>query len=158
VVFLLGEFFDLDLWGYLWPLIIIAFGLLFFIGMATGGRQAAPLAVPGSIITTIGLILLVQSITGLWASWAYAWALIPTAVGVGLLITGRAQGQEGVRQTGSILVRVGLVLFLVFGAFFELLLNISGRGELGGLFWSVLLIGLGLYLLLRPLGLLGRRS
>lgn len=52
------------------------------------------LAVAGGIVTMTGTILLIQNTTGLWASWAYAWALIfPTSIGLGLLVYGLLRGQ-----------------------------------------------------------------
>ena len=101
VLFLLGAVFQINVWGALWPFFIIVPGLLFFVAMVSIGKPGAPLAVPGSIVTTVGLILFFQNVTGLWATWAYAWALIfPTAVGIGVAIAGlwsddRAGGSRG---------------------------------------------------------------
>lgn len=149
-LFLLGQFFDFDLWStLLWPLVIIVPGVLFFVGMALGGRSAGPLAIPGSIVTTVGLLLLYQSLSGHWESWAYAWTLVfPTAVGVGLLINGTWSAMPSLRESGMKWITAGLVLFVVSGIFFELLLNISG-GVISDVVWPALLILLGLYLLLR---------
>lgn len=71
-MFLLGQLFNINLISYLWPFFVIVPGLLFFVGMLLGGKQAGPLAIPGSIVTMTGLLLLYQSITGHWESWAYA--------------------------------------------------------------------------------------
>ena len=44
--------------------------------------DAAWLAVPGAVVTGAGLTLLVDTATGLWRTWAYAWSLVyPTAAG-----------------------------------------------------------------------------
>jgi hypothetical protein len=113
-------------WRYLWPLFIIVPGLLLFLGALQGGPGAAGLAVPASIVTMVGLILLYQNTTHNWHSWAYAWALIaPTAVGIGRMIQGSLAGQPTVSEQGRRLVNVGLLLFLGFAVFFELVLNIS---------------------------------
>ncbi len=148
-IFLLGQFFDFNFMRFLWPFFVIVPGLLFFVGMLLGGKQAGPLAIPGSIVTMTGLILLYQSITGHWESWAYAWTLIfPTSVGVGLVINGAWSEIERLRQTGMKWITGGLVLFLLSGMFFELLLGISG-GLVSNVIWPVLLILLGVFLLVR---------
>jgi hypothetical protein len=153
VLFLLQQFFDLRIWDWLWPLVIMAFGGLFFAGMAAGGRGtgAGALAIPGSIITGIGLMMFVMNLTDRWEAWAYAWGLIVAFVGVGLAINGWWSGQPGLRRSGWALARTGLFLFLVFGAFFELL--IFGSADAGNWLWPVILIGLGLWLLVRRSGL-----
>lgn len=148
-LFLLGQVFGFNLAGFLWPFFIIVPGLLFFLGMVLGGKQAGPLAIPGSIVTTVGLLLLYQSISGHWESWAYAWTLIfPTSVGIGLTINGVWSDIPRLRQTGSRWITAGLIIFLVGGIFFELILNISG-GFISNILWPALLILLGIFLLLR---------
>jgi hypothetical protein len=150
VLFLLANFFHFSFWRILWPMFVITPGLLLFMGMAAGGRQAAPLSIPGSIVTMTGLILLFDSITGYWRSWAYAWTLIfPTAVGIGLLIYESRTGPETRRRSGRTWLTVGLFMFIALGAFFELIV-FRGRGA--GLAWSILLIVAGLYLLFRRSG------
>ena len=57
-----------------WPLLIVLLGALFLLGAFLGSPQ---LAIPGSVVTGIGIILYYQNITGNWASWAFVWALIP---------------------------------------------------------------------------------
>jgi hypothetical protein len=129
---------------------IITPGLLLFAGMMAGGRQAAPLAIPGSIVTMTGLILLFDSVTGYWRSWAYAWTLIfPTAVGIGLAIYEMRAGSDNRRGASRTWLTVGLFMFIALGAFFELIV-FQGRGA--GLAWSILLIVTGLYLLFRRTG------
>lgn len=87
ILFLVGQLLGISLIGWLWPFFVITPGVLFFVVMALGGKDASGFAIPGSIITTVGLILFYQNLTGHWASWAYAWALIfPTAVGAGMMI------------------------------------------------------------------------
>ena len=147
-MFLLGQLFNINMWRFFWPFFIIIPGLLFFLGMALGGKSAGPLAIPGSIVTTVGLLLLYQSVTNHWESWAYAWALIfPTSVGVGLAINGAWSEVPRLRETGMKWIRVGLIIFVVGGVFFELLLNIS-HSVIGNVVWPLLLIGGGIYLLI----------
>ena len=147
-LFLIGQLLGVSLIGLLWPFFIIVPGLLFFVFMVLGGKDTSGLAIPGSIITTVGLILFYQNLTGHWASWAYAWALIfPTAVGAGMMIHGAWGHHEHAWDGGKRLATTGLIIYVVAAVFFELILNISGS-PLNRIALPVLLIGLGLYLLL----------
>jgi hypothetical protein len=119
-LFLAQKYFSFDTGNYGWPIFIIGPGLLFFAAMLVGGRGLGSLAIPGSIITTIGLMLFLQNLTGRYETWAYSWALIPTAVGVGLQIAGHRDGIAAMVREGQRLMQIGLMLFLVFGASFEL--------------------------------------
>jgi hypothetical protein len=150
VLFLLQQVFDLRIFDWLWPLFIIGFGGLIFAGMVVGGKSAGPLAIPGSIISGIGLILFTLNLTDRWEAWAYAWGLIIAFVGVGLGINGWWSGLPGLQRSGFALMRTGLFLFLIFGAFFELL--IFGSAQTGNWLWPVVLIGLGILLLVRRTG------
>ena len=96
-LFLLNQFLHISIWRFLWPLFVLLPGVGMFAGVYSGGKQSAGLAVPASVVTAVGLILLFQSVTDHWESWAYAWALIfPTAVGLGMYIYG-ARGEDGDR-------------------------------------------------------------
>src|SRR5689334_14752262 len=81
---LAGRLFEVLDWGFLWPFAIVGLGALFFVAMFAGGKQAAPLAIPGSIVGGIGLVLLFQNITDRWESMSYFWTLIILFVGVGI--------------------------------------------------------------------------
>jgi hypothetical protein len=121
--------------------------------MVQGGRAAGGLAYPASIVTTVGLILLFQSYTGAWQTWAYAWALIaPTAVGVGQWLHGRLRDDAATQARGRRAAESGLVLFAGLAAFFELALNLSGffAGTAAGSVLALGLVAAGAYLLLRP--------
>lgn len=125
----------------LWPLVIVAVGVFFLLASLV---TAADLAIPGSIMTGIGSILYYQNATGNWASWAYAWALIPGFVGVGMLISSLLSGEENVtqRSDGLRLLVISVLLFAVFGLFF------NGLGRWGE-YWPILLIVAGIWLLFR---------
>lgn len=154
VLFLLGQLFRFNVWAVLWPFFIIGPGLLFFVGMVALGRPGAPLAIPGSIVTMVGLLLLYSAVSRHWASWAYAWALVaPTAVGIGIAIMGLWADEPRAVRAGGVVAAIGLGLFLCFGVFFELALNISGfaGGLLGRIIVPLLLIGAGVGLLLLTL-------
>jgi hypothetical protein len=120
--------------------------------MLVGGKSAAPLAIPGTLLGAIGLMLLVQSLTGQWESWAYGWTIIIMAVGVGLFLAGVWAGNERQRQAGLRVAGIGFVFFVIFGAFFELLLAGWGGARIQQMVFPALLILLGLFLIFRHAG------
>jgi len=161
LVFLAGQF--LNIGPYLWPFFVIAVGAGFFIGMAAGGRPLSGLAIPGSIITMIGLILLVQNALGIWETWAYAWALIVAAVGIGVMIHGWASGDREALRGGLHVLGIGFILFVVFGAFFELIVGFAWaqQGDVivswgRRIFWPAMLILAGLFIIFFWSGILRR--
>lgn len=149
---LAGQFIRGVNWGLLWPVIIIGIGALFFVAMFAGGKSAAGFAMPGSIVGGIGLVLLVQNITRHWESMAYFWTLIILFVGTGIYIMGWYGENEGQRKSGAGVMKVGFILFIVFGAFFESIFS-----SFSNLIFPILLILLGGYLVVSRSGLLGRR-
>jgi hypothetical protein len=147
-------FSGFDFWGTFWPFLIMGIGAMFFVGMFAGGKSVAGLAIPGSIIMAVGLMLFIQNVTNHWESWAYGWTLILIAVGLGIYIMGLYAGSQSQRQSGVQVMKVGLVLFILFGAFFEMIFNSFG---LSNILFPVALILLGLYLLVTRSGLLSAR-
>jgi hypothetical protein len=149
ILFFLGRYFVIGSWSNLWPLIIIGAGLAFFIGMFVGGKQLGGLAVPGSIITVIGLILLYMNYTGQWEAWSFAWALIIFAVGLGVLINGYWSGQAAMSKNGLDTMLTGLALFLIFGVIMGFVFSVSGVAQWGTpLIWAGALVLLGGLLLI----------
>ena len=152
---LFGQFFaGFHFWTYFWPLVVIGIGGLFFIGMLAGGKQVAGLAIPGSIIMVSGITLFFQNLTGSWSTWSYGWTITLASVGLGIFIMGLYQGDGRRREAGLKVMQVAAVLFIIFGAFFELFLLPFGVGR-GGYLFPVLLILLGAYLVLSRAGLIG---
>ena len=147
-ILLAGQLFGMRLGHNLWPFAIVIPGVVLFWGaLALEEKVAQALAVVGGIVTMVGIILLGQSLTGWWASWAYAWALVvPTGPGLGLWLLGTSKERAKLAQSGRDLSRVGLSIFVVGALFFELFLGISGLGASYVL--SLLLIALGLFLLM----------
>lgn len=144
---LAGQLFKgFNFWGVIWPFFIIGVGVLFFVGMYTGGKQAAGLAIPGSIFTFVGLMLFLQNLTGHWESWSYGWTVILVAVGVGIYIMGRYTENPGQRESGSRLIKIGAILFVVFGGFFEMIFNSFAFSRF---IFPVALILLGIYFIFR---------
>src|SRR5262245_12297984 len=115
--------------GAAWPLFIIVPGLvLLAAAFAAGGEAGGGLAIAGSIVTTVGLIMAVQEATGLYATWAYAWALVaPGSVGVGMLLFGTFTGRPDLVTAGLRLAGIGLALFVGFAIFFEGVIGLSGE-------------------------------
>lgn len=156
---LLGQLFKhYDFWGTFWPFIVIGVGTLFFVGMLLGGKSVAGLAIPGSIITGIGLMMLLQNLTNYWESWSYGWTVILILVGVGIFIMGAWTGNANTRRAGWRVMGVGLVLMIVFGSFFEIILSSGRPDSLGRWIFPVALILLGIYLVVVRSGLLGARK
>jgi len=135
---LIPNFDELFNFGRHWPLLIILLGVLFLLGALMGTPQ---LAIPGCVISGIGLILYYQSITGNWTSWAYVWALIPGFVGIGLVLTDwLIPGKQGMTPDGMKLIVISAVMFMIFGSFFN---GFSGIGR----FWPFVLIVAGAWML-----------
>lgn len=118
-----------------WPLLVVAVGIgLFLMGLLTG---APGMAVPACIVAGIGGILYWQTITGNWLSWAYAWALIPGFVGVGMILTALlGEGGKGQAWKGAETILTSLVLFVIFGTIF-------GGLNVLGIYWPLLLVLVG---------------
>jgi hypothetical protein len=158
-LFLVDRVVGIDLAAAGWPLFIIVPGVLLFAwGLTTEGREGAGLAVGGGITTVVGLILAVQNATGLWATWAYAWALVgPGGTGIGLIGYGLTHRDQGLVANGLRSLGTSLALFVAFGLFFEGVIGLSGTPFLTSDLAPVALIGLGVAILL--LGLFrGRRA
>lgn len=151
LLFLLGQLFArTDFWGSMWPMFPIALGVIFYVAMFAGGKGAAGFAVPATIITMIGLILFFQNLTGLFETWAYAWALIVFAVGLGIYIMGLYTGKEADRRSGVSVMRVGLILFIIFGALMEMIFRNFISDNVMQYVFPALMILIGIYLIFRP--------
>ena len=151
-----GVTLPLDLGHVGWPLFIIAPGVaLLLIGLLLPAGPGVGLSVAGGIVTTVGLLLAYQEMTGHWASWAYAWALVaPTSVGVAMLLWATLHRQGDIARGGLAALSVGLVIFIVGFAFFEGVLDIGGQdglAPLGRQLLPVALIGAGVLLILTRL-------
>ena len=159
ILALVGKIFqNFNFWETFWPFFVIGVGVLFFVGMFAGGRSVSGLAIPGSIITTIGLMLFYQNLTNHWESWSYGWTVILMSVGLGIFIMGFWGQNESQRAAGLRVLRLGLIMFVIFGAFFELIFTSGMSFGLRSIIFPVGLILLGLYLILMRSGLLPGRS
>lgn len=128
-----------------WPLIIVGVGVfLALIGLA---ESEPALAIPSTIVGGIGLLLLYQNVTGDWGSWAYAWALVPGFVGLGMLLAGllgsrRSRHWRGPMEVGAWMLAISLIVFLANANW------LGGRAI--GRFWPIGLVIIGAWVLLRP--------
>jgi hypothetical protein len=125
---LVGRAMSIDLFGLGWPLFVLVPGVVLFAGaLVVGGMPGLGLAIPGGILSVLGLVLSFQAATGLWATWAYAWALVaPGGVGAAMVAYGALTRQGAVVRNGVPILLTGLGLFVAFGLFFEGLLHLSG--------------------------------
>lgn len=150
---LAGQFINNVNWGVFWPIVVIGLGALFFVAMFAGGQQAAGFAVPGTIVGGMGLVFLFQSLTRHWESMSYFWTLIILFVGAGIYIMGWYGGDANQKESGLRVMKIGLVLFIIFGVFFEMMFS-----SFRSLLFPILLILFGGYLVIVRSGLLSRKK
>jgi hypothetical protein len=156
-IFLVAQQTGFDLGDIRWPFFVIVPGVVLLVaGLVL--PWGSGMVIGGTVVTTVGLVLLYQDATDHWESWAYAWALVgPAASGVGSALAGVRTGNTPMVRTGLTGALVGLGLFAAGYLFFEGILNISGRAlPLPGWVIPAAVIVLGLGLLVR--GLAERRS
>ena len=147
-----GQVLDIGLGDLGWPLIIVAVGVaLLLIGLVVVNESG--MVVGGTVVTTVGLVLLYQNQTGHWESWAYAWALVgPAASGLGLALWGVRSGDSKDVRNGFWGFLGGLAFFAVGYLFFEGVIGISGeRLALDDWVLPAVVIGIGVVILIRGL-------
>lgn len=108
-----------------------------------GDKFAAILPIPGLLLLGTGAILIFQSLTGYWESWAYAWTLYGVFLGWGLFLTGKRIEDRSIMTMGRWLVAAAGLGFVGLGVLFTMLTN--------GAFAMLIAIGMiavGGYLLL----------
>lgn len=135
VILFIGNILQISFGDYLWPFIFIVPGLMVFLSaLSTDRNSGEGLSILGAILLSLGLIFFLQAVTGLWATWAYIWALIaPTSIGLAQMVYGERKGRSTIVESGKRLAKIGVILFAVGFIFFELIIGISGFGlrELG---------------------------
>lgn len=143
-------FRNVDVASFGWPIFIVLPGVLMLGWAFLGDKDVSGLAVPGCIVTTVGLILFIQNATNTFESWSYTWALVMASAGVGIFLKGSLDNDSAGQRDGTRLASLGLGLFAVFGIFFEFFIfDNFGDGALGGYLLPLLLIAGGVYLLSR---------
>ena len=145
-IFLFVNVFHIN-FGQVWPIIFFIIGAGFYLPvllMPRDRQNLAGLLIPGTILFGLGTIFFYNIFADNWGSWAYIWALIPAAVGLGLLLAAR------VGNWGGDTMKVGFWMFVIStGVCFILAAFFSG-GNVGAI-GAVLLIGLGVVLLIQSI-------
>jgi hypothetical protein len=140
-----------------WPVWIVAAGIaILLVGLFLVPESGT--VVGGTIVTTVGLVLAYQNATGLWATWAYAWALVgPAASGLGLAIWGIRRADPNRIRSGIWGLLGGLAMFAIGFLFFEGVIGLTGQ-RIAIPEWAIpaALIAIGVVVLLR--GVLQRRE
>ncbi len=123
---LAGQLFGIGIEDIGWPLLVIAAGVVILVAGLVVTRQQG-MAIGGTVVTTVGLVLLYQETTGRWETWAYAWALVgPAASGLGLLLWGLRVGNRTDIRNGTWGLLGGLAMFAIGFLFFEAVIGIGG--------------------------------
>ncbi len=106
--------------GISWPLALILLGAAVFLFRASLKKKAPwtdLLSIPGAVVIVLGFIFLLNVLTGDWQSWAYAWLLILSGMGFGVILSNRQQRwPDVVTQIATGLVLAGVLFFVGFGA------------------------------------------
>lgn len=147
IAFLIDRIFVIPIMARYWPLAFVLLSLPFIIGVLSNRKAIAILAVPGSLLSMLGLILLFQNLFNAWNTWAYIWTLFFVALGLGLLILGCVSKNRALYPWASGFIGFGLISFVLLGAFFEEVFNLSGDNLAPSYLWGSAVIGLGLYLI-----------
>jgi len=153
LLLLISSLFEFSIGNYFWPFIFIFPGVLVFLAAISSQRSNGEgLAIVGGLFTMLGMVFLMQSVTDLWATWAYIWALVaPTSIGLSQMFYGNIKNDDAIAHTGWNLTKVGLSILAVGFVFFELIIGISGFGlaRLGLPVFPMILIFVGGFLLVR---------
>ena len=140
-----------------WPLLVILPGVILLIAaIVTRPPDGIGFAIAGSIVVTVGGILLYQQETGHWESWSYVWALIPGAAGLAMVVYGALARIDHFVGKGLRLMAIAGTLFLVGMWYFETVFR-SGDAPIDlATWWPLFLIGIGVVVVAR--GAFGARE
>lgn len=101
------------------PLVFLMLGGAFIVLVFALRRDwtwSGLLYIPGAVLLAMGVIFLLNVVTGDWKSWAYAWLLILSGTGAGLTLASRAVGwRKEITQAGVGLAVLATSLFALFG-------------------------------------------
>lgn len=143
-----GQLLDVGFEDVGWPLLVIAAGIATgVIGLVAMDEQG--MVIGGSVVTTVGLVLLYQDQTGRWETWAYAWALVgPAASGLGLALWGVRSRDASDLRNGTWGLLGGLAMFAIGFLFFEGVIGIGGdRLAFPEWLLPIVVIGIGVVVL-----------
>jgi hypothetical protein len=160
LAFLAFDQLHLDLGQYGWPIYVIAPGVvLLLIGLAIPHEGGLGAAIPGGIITTVGLVLAYQESAHAYASWSYAWALVaPGSVGLTLTLYGLIHRRMDLFDSGLRTAAVGLSLFVGFGLFFENVIGLDDGQSASALRSALPVLAVGLGVIIVIMNLIPKRT
>lgn len=113
--FILGWTFNIAL-----PLVFLVLGVCFLMlspYWKTKWKWFAFLTIPGATLIAFGVIFLLNILTSDWAAWAYAWLLLLTGIGVGMILANQDQAWTFlITLIGWGLTIASITFFVIFGA------------------------------------------
>lgn len=102
------------------PLVFLVLGCGFLMvtyRWKTDWKWAPWLFVPAMLLIAFGMIFLMNILTGDWKSWAYAWLLLISGIGVGMILANREKTwHSAISISGWGMALAGITFFVVFGA------------------------------------------
>jgi hypothetical protein len=145
-----------NLWEWIgpesWPFLIIVPGLVLLgASVLPAPPRGAGFAPAGAVVTTVGSLLLYQARTGHWESWAYAWALLPLAAGVALVLYGLYARDRTMVRNGAWMAGISTALFAAGAWFYEGIFAGEERTRNIGEWWPLGVVILGMVIVLRAL-------
>jgi hypothetical protein len=135
-----------------WPFFVIVPGLVLLVAaIIPRPPDGLGFAIAGSIVTSVGVILLFQANTDAWASWSYVWALIPGAAGLGMAGYGLLTRRRELIGKGVRLAVIAAVLFVIGAWYFETWYATGDVPVDAASWWPIVLIGVGAFIAIRAL-------
>jgi DNA-binding CsgD family transcriptional regulator len=102
------------------PLVICLLGavtLLLAYSAPVKYEWAVWICLPGCMLIALGIVFLLNVITGDWKAWAYAWLLLFAGAGIGTVLIGQRFGWRDLYLLiGGASCLLSLILFTLFGA------------------------------------------
>jgi hypothetical protein len=130
--------------GTLWPLFVLVPGLITLYSVLNSDDPKMVEGIyPGLMVTTTGGILLFQSLTGHWESWAYIWALYPLMVGIGMRYEGIKRSDSSKVREGEAMIRYAGLGLIVAVLFFEVMVFNNTLIRWGGL--ALVVVGIAMW-------------
>ena len=126
------------IWEHAWPMVPLAFALGFAVTAAF--TRIVWFLIPAIIIGGTAVVLQFTALTGWWESWAVLWPVTLLSIGLSLLVTGQIERSSGLTTAGTILAGISGMAFALMAVVMSGLLGVLG---------AVLLVGTGLFLVMR---------
>ena len=144
---LVASLAGIDLLGVFAPLIFVGgLGVLMLLPAHNATAEQPTswgfLAIPGAFFLTLGTLIFMMGLVNHFEAFAYAWALLPASVIVGLMYMKRFDEAHSIHHKGPRALRFFISAFMVMALFFELLVF-----QTLGPWWPLLLIGTGAFML-----------